>query len=154
VLAQLNAAFQSGSGSSATGAGAAPSSPTSSSTDGVPSPPFSQSVQGTYQTSAPNQAGQISIVLTMAASGSATTPLVVKLNGGSVNGGVAMSSSQVTWGPDTGSVTALQGSTIGAKVNGPAGSVDLTLQLHLDQSTGTLTGTVSGTAGSTSGGGQ
>jgi DMSO/TMAO reductase YedYZ heme-binding membrane subunit len=154
VLAQLNAAFQSGSGSSATGAGAAPSSPTSSSTDGVPSPPFSQYVQGTYQTSAPNQAGQISIVLTMAGSGSATTPLVVKLNGGSVNGGVAMSSSQVTWGPDTGSVTALQGSTIGAKVNGPTGSVDLTLQLHLDQSTGTLTGTVSGTAGSTSGGGQ
>jgi hypothetical protein len=153
VLAQLNASFQSGSGSSATGAGAAPSGPTTSSTGGVPSPPFSQSVQGTYQTSAPNREGQISVVLTMAVPGSTGTPLVVTLNGSSVNGGVAMSSSQVTWGPDSGTVTALQGSTIGAKVSGPSGSVDLTLQLNLDQSTGTLTGTVSGTAGS-SGGGQ
>lgn len=153
VLAQLNASFQSGSGSSATGGGATPSSPSTPSTDGVPSPPFNQSVQGTDQTSAPNREGQISVVLTMSAPGSTGTPLVVTLNGSSTNGGVAMSSSQVTWGPDSGTVTALQGSTIGAKVSGPNGTVDLTIQLNLDQSTGTLTGTVSGTAGS-SGGGQ
>jgi sulfoxide reductase heme-binding subunit YedZ len=150
VLAQLNTSFQSGSG---TAAGTS-SNTTAPSTGGVPSVPFSQSVQGTYQTSAPNQDGQVSVVLTMAASGSTGTPLVVKLNGASVNGGVAMSSSQVTWGPDTGTVTALQGSTIGAKVTGPKGSMDLTMQLNLDQATGTMTGTVSGTAGSTNGGGQ
>ena len=111
---------------------------------GCRSAPFNQSVQGTYQTSAPNRQGQISVVLTMTAAGSAASPLVVTLNGDSVNGGVAMSSSQVTWGPDTGTVTALQGSTIGAKVSGPSGSVDLTMQLNLDQANGTVTGTVSG----------
>ena len=95
VLAQLNAGFQSGSGSVA-----ATSSSTTPWAGGVPSPPFHQTVRGTYQTSAPNQNGQISVVLTMAPSGSTTTPLVVKLNGDSVNGGVAMSSSQVTWGQD------------------------------------------------------
>jgi hypothetical protein len=144
VLAQLNASFQSGGGS-ATGSSSATAAPPS--TGGVPSAPFSQAVQGTYQTSAPNQQGQISVVLTMTAAGSPAAPLVVKLNGDSVNGGVAMSSSQVTWGPDTGTVTALQGSTIGAKVSGPNGSVNLNMQLALDQTNGTLTGTVSGTAG-------
>ncbi|HWD52623.1 MAG TPA: ferric reductase-like transmembrane domain-containing protein [Acidimicrobiales bacterium] len=151
VLAQLNASFQPGSGSST---GPASPSTVPSSTAGIPSPPFSQAIQGTYQTSSPNREGQVSVVLTMAASGSTGTPLVVTLNGSSVNGGVAMSSSQVTWGPDSGTVTALQGSTIGARVSGPNGSIDLTLQLNLDQATGKVTGILSGTEGSTNGGGQ
>jgi sulfoxide reductase heme-binding subunit YedZ len=154
VLAQLNASFQPGSGSSPSAAGAASASTVPSSTAGIPSPPFSQAIQGTYQTSSPNREGQVSVVLTMAPSGSTGTPLVVTLNGSSVNGGVAMSSSQVTWGPDSGTVTALQGSTIGARVSGPKGSVDLTMQLNLDQATGKVTGTLSGTEGSTNGGGQ
>jgi hypothetical protein len=79
----------------------------------------------------------------MTRSGS-TAPLVVKLIGTAVNGGVAMSSSQVTWGQDTGSVTALQGSTIGATVSGPTGSMKLTMQLNLNQSNGTVNGTLSG----------
>jgi hypothetical protein len=138
VLAELNAGFQSSSGTATT---AAPSS-----SGGSPAPPFSQSVQGTYQTSAPDQNGQVSVVLTLTPSGAATSPLVVKLNGTSVNGGVSMSSSQVTWGSQTGKVTTLQGSTIGATVGGSSGSVDLTMQLHLDQANGTVTGTVSGTS--------
>jgi hypothetical protein len=85
----------------------------------------------------------------MTPSGAAATPLVVKLIGTAVNGGVAMSSSQITWGQDTGSVTALQGSTIGAAVSGPGGSMNLTMDLSLDRSKGTVTGTVSGTTGST-----
>lgn len=140
VLAELNAGFQSAGSSSATASTAAPSS------GGSPSPPFSQSMQGTYQTSAPDRNGQVTVVLTLTPSGSTTSPLVVKLNGTSVNGGVSMTSSQVTWGSETGTVTALQGSTIGATVGGPNGSVALTMQLNLDQSNGTVTGTVSGSA--------
>ena len=139
VLAELNAGFQSSASSSTT--------PTASpASGGFPSPPFSQSVQGTYQTSAPDQNGQVTVVVTLTPSGSTTSPLVVKLNGTSVNGGVSMSSSQVTWGSETGTVTALQGSTIGATVGGPNGSVALTMQLNLDQANGTVTGTVSGTS--------
>jgi hypothetical protein len=157
LLAQLNAAFQSGGSSSSAVAGAAAPAPTQSSTapsstGGVPAAPFNDEVQGTYQTSAPNHDGQVQVVLTMTPSGTTTSPLVVKLIGTSVNGGVAMSSSQVSWGSATGTVTALEGSTIGATLSGPQGPVNLTLQLNLDQSNGTLTGTVSGSTGSTRGG--
>jgi len=177
LLAQLNAAFAStgasstgasstssgssstSSGSSSTSSGSsssttAPTQPTAPSSSGgtVPRPPFTASVQGTYQTSAPNRDGQVSVVLTMTPSGATSTPLVVKLIGTAVNGGVAMSSSQITWGQDTGSVTALQGSTIGATMSGPGGSLDLTMDLALDQSKGTVTGTVSGTTGSATNG--
>jgi len=161
LLAQLNAAFASGSTSSSGVAGAAPTTtapaPTQSSTAStgdVPVAPFNDSVQGTYQTSAPNREGQVQVILTMTPSGAAAAPLVVKLIGTAVNGGVAMSSGQVTWGSETGTVTALEGSTIGATVNGPQGSVNLTMELNLDQSNGTLTGNVSGTSGSKHGGGQ
>ena len=156
LLAQLNKSFASSGTSSATaGSPSATTSPptqptTAPSPNGaVPSPPFTTTVQGTYQTSTPNRDGQVSVVLTMTPSDSPSTPLVVKLIGTAVNGGVAMSSSQVTWGQQTGSVTALQGSTIGATVSGPKGSVNLTMRLSLDQSNGTLTGTVSGRTGST-----
>ena len=158
LLAQLNAAFAS-TGASSTSSGSsssttAPTQPTTPSSSGgtVPRPPFTASVQGTYQTSAPNRDGQVSVVLTMTPSGATSTPLVVKLIGTAVNGGVAMSSSQITWGQDTGSVTALQGSTIGATMHGPGGSMDLTMNLALDQSKGTVTGTVSGTTGSATNG--
>jgi sulfoxide reductase heme-binding subunit YedZ len=137
VLAELNAGFQTSSGTATT---APPPS------GGPPSAPFNQSVQGTYQTSTPDQNGQVSVVLTLTPSGGSTSPLVVKLNGTSVNGGVSMSSSQVTWGSETGKVTTLQGSTIGAKVGGSSGSVDLTMQLNLDQANGTVTGTVTGSS--------
>jgi hypothetical protein len=80
----------------------------------------------------------------MTPSGMPTPPLNVTITGASVNGGVAMSSSQVTWGQDTGSVTALKGSTIGATVKGPHGSVQLSMRLNLDQAQGTLSGTLPG----------
>ncbi len=155
LLAQLNARFAS-SGTSSTGSSSsgtagtpttAPSSPTSTavppSTAAVPVAPFTTSVQGTFQTSAPNRDDQVAVVLTMSSSDT-STPLVVKLIGTAVSGGVAMSSSQVTWGQETGSVTALEGSTIGATVSGPMGTMRLNMQLNLDQGNGTLTGTVSG----------
>lgn len=156
LLAQLNAAFKSPSrgSSSATGATAAtaPSSTSStqvpaSATGGPPAAPFSISVSGTYLTSAANQSGQVHVVLTMQQAGS-KSPLVVKLLGAAVNGGVAMSSGEVSWGASTGTITALQGSTIAAALQGSKGSLRLTMQLSLDQSSDTLTGTVSGTSGS------
>jgi len=79
-------------------------------------------------------------------------PLVVTLVGPAVDGGVSMTSSQVIFGAQQGVVTSLQGSTIGASVNGTSGSENLTMQLNLDQATGTVTGTVSGTGGSGSAG--
>ena len=155
LLAQLNARFAS-SGTSSTSTSSSgtagtpttapsspPSTPVPSSTAAVPVAPFTTSVQGTFQTSAPNRDDQVAVVLTMSSSDT-STPLVVKLIGTAVSGGVAMSSSQVTWGQETGSVTALEGSTIGATVSGPTGTMRLNMQLNLDQGNGTLTGTVSG----------
>ncbi|HEX3565783.1 MAG TPA: ferric reductase-like transmembrane domain-containing protein [Acidimicrobiales bacterium] len=150
LLTQLNASFASGgTSSSATAAPAptvapTPSTSAPSTNDAVPVPPFTRTVTGTYRTSATNQSGQVSVVLSMTPSGAPTTPLTVTLIGTSVNGGVAMSSSQITWGQDTGSVTALQGSTIGATVKGPHGSVQLSMHLSLDQAHGTLSGTLTG----------
>ncbi len=85
--------------------------------------------------------------MNLAVSGESNAPLVVELWGRAVNGGVAMSSSRVTWGPDTGSVTSLEGTSIGATVSGSSGAVALLLTLSLDQSTGTVNGTVSGSSG-------
>ena len=57
-----------------------------------------------------------------------------------------MRRSEVSFGPLTGQVTALDGSSIGAVVNGPTGSLSLTMNLSLDPGAGTLTGQVSGSA--------
>jgi hypothetical protein len=71
---------------------------------------------------------------------------VVKLFGTAVNGGVSMSSSNVTLGNAQGAVTALDGTTIAATVRGPNGRVDLVMQLTIDQRGDTISGTVSGTS--------
>jgi hypothetical protein len=57
-----------------------------------------------------------------------------------------MTSSNVTFGTDQGTVTGLNGSNVQATVSGPSGKVDLALQLTIDQNAGTISGTVSGTA--------
>jgi hypothetical protein len=76
-----------------------------------------------------------------------SAPLVVKLMGTAVNGGVAMSSSQVVFGDAQGAVTALDGSNVAATVSGPSGRINLQMLLDIDQSTGSVTGTVSGSSG-------
>ena len=81
-------------------------------------------------------------------------PLIVDLTGPAVNGGVAMTSSQVTFGTRHGEVTLLDGSTIGATVGGSGGSENLTMQLELNRATGTVSGSVSGVAGSPSSNGR
>ena len=59
-----------------------------------------------------------------------------------------MRRSQVTFGQLSGQVTALDGSTIGAVVTGPSGSLNLTMNLSLESAAGTLTGQLSGRVGS------
>jgi hypothetical protein len=76
-----------------------------------------------------------------------SAPLAVRLNGSPVAGGVAMSSGDVAFGSDNGSVVALNGTTIVARVDGAGGWMDLTLRLNLDQQNGSITGTASGTSG-------
>ena len=154
VLAQLSSSTSTtapagvSQGSSGTSApGPTPTSTPTASGSGIPPTPFSANVSGSYQTSTPTSAGQVEVVLTMQVAGRSSSPLVVRLDGTAVNGGVAMSSSRVTWGEDTGTVTALNGSTIEAAVSGGAGSMDLAMDLVLDRSSGSVTGTVSGSSG-------
>ncbi|HEX4219409.1 MAG TPA: ferric reductase-like transmembrane domain-containing protein [Acidimicrobiales bacterium] len=156
LLAQLNAAFTSGGasgGTSGASGGTGGASGGTSSTAALPATPFTSAAQGTYQTSSANTAGQVTVTLTLQPTSASTAPLVVKLNGSAANGGVAMTSSQVTWGPDSGVVTALSGASIGARLNGPAGSIHVALQLSLDQAHGTVTGTMAVTKATTGGSG-
>ncbi len=126
---------------------ATPNSPTSNSTPaGVPALPFTTAVRGTMTTSSPGASGNITVDLRMTLVGSGDT-LDVQIVGPAVNGGIALSTSQVTFAGLTGQVTNLEGSTVEAAVSGPSGSVDLSLDLSLDPAAGTLTGQVSGSAG-------
>ena len=76
-----------------------------------------------------------------------SAPLVVELMGTAVNGGVAMSSSQVVFGDAEGAVTGLDGSNVAATLSGPSGRINLQMLLNIDQSAGSVSGTVSGSSG-------
>ena len=82
---------------------------------------------------------RVELSMRLATSG---VPLVVDLTGPAVNGGVAMTSSQVTFGTRHGQVTFLDGSE------------NLAMRLELDRAAGTVSGTVSGAAGSQSSDGK
>jgi hypothetical protein len=148
VLAEINARFATktvGSASGSTPSTTVPSTTTPSSRGVIPASPFTANVTGTIKTSNQNSAGEVEVLLSMQLQGS-NASLVVKLIGTAVNGGVSMSSSSVALGTEQGTVTALDGSTIGATVRGPSGRIDLDMQLSISQSTGSITGTVSGTS--------
>ena len=112
---------------------------------GIPSAPFDTTVSGTVATSPPNGDGDAEVTLTMQLADT-TVPLVVRIIGPAVNGGVALHHSEVTFGQLSGEVTALDGSSIGAFVTGPTGSLNLTMNLSLNPGAGTLTGQLSGSA--------
>ncbi len=148
VLAEINAHFAVKSAAAPIGAvtRTAPSSGAGSSAAGIPAVPFTANVNGTVQSSSPNAAGEVEVVLSLQVQGS-SAPLVVKLTGTAVNGGVAMSSSQVVFGDAQGTVTALDGSSVGATVRGPGGPIDLQMLLNIDKSARSVSGTVSGSSG-------
>ncbi len=125
-------------GSTTSGAGAATAS-------GTPTTPFTEAVSGTVHTTPPDANGISVVTLTMQLQGT-TSPLVVKISGPAVDGGVSMRQSSVSFGSLTGHVTALEGSSIAAVVSGSTGSVDLSMNLSLDPNAGTVQGQVSGTA--------
>jgi sulfoxide reductase heme-binding subunit YedZ len=155
LLAQLNARFasiSSGTPSTSTSTSAsstsdtAPTTTVPSSTSALPAVPFSKRLTGTIATSNPNSAGDVEVRLTLQVQGT-DAPLVVQLIGTAVNGGVSMSTSNVTFGNERGAVTALNGSTIAATVKGASDQVDLVLQLSIDQQSGAVSGSVSATSG-------
>ena len=143
LLAQLaGSAVPSSSGATQTNQ---PPSSAASTNSGIPTAPFQTSVSGTVATSPPDANGESRVTLTMRLADT-SEPLRVQIIGPAVNGGVAMRRSAVSFGPLTGQVTALEGSNIGAVVNGTTGSLNLTLNLSLDPNAGTVTGQVSGSA--------
>lgn len=139
LLAQLSAGTQSTAGRS----GSSSSSPASSATT-VPSAPFDSAVRGSIQTSSLANTGHEEVLLSLQLQDD-NAPLTVKLIGDPTSHGVAMTASDVTFGPARGTVTSLEGTTVGASVTGPAGTLHLTMQLDINQSSGVVTGTVSGT---------
>jgi sulfoxide reductase heme-binding subunit YedZ len=148
LLAQIAAKFAAQSAASPSGTSASPTVPSTTqpaSTGALPTVPFTASVTGTAQTSSPNSAGDVTVQLTLQVQGT-NAPLVVRLSGPAVNGGVSMTTSNVTFGTEQGAVTGLDGSNVQATVSGPSGRVDLALQLTIDQNAGTISGSVSGTA--------
>jgi sulfoxide reductase heme-binding subunit YedZ len=142
LLAQLSGS------ASASFSSAPPSNPPSTSTPPaaeIPTAPFETTVSGTVATSPPGADGDAVVTLGMRLADS-SVPLQVRIIGPAVNGGVALHRSEVTFGQLHGQVTALDGSTIGANVTGPTGSLSLTMNLSLDPRAGTLTGQLSGGA--------
>lgn len=142
LLAQL-------SGSASASYAAAPPSTTTSpsvpAASGIPTAPFETTVSGTVATSSSNGDGNAEVTLNMQPADT-TVPLVVHIIGPAVNGGVALHRSAVTFGQLSGQVSALDGSTIGAYVTGPTGSLNLTMNLSLNPGAGTLTGQLSGSS--------
>lgn len=112
----------------------------------APQTPFSSPINGTFVTSAPGTAGQVTVTISLQLQLD-DVPLDVTLVGMPVSGGVSMDSSEVTLGTDRGEVTGLDGPLVSATVTGPTGQVHLTLELNLDRRAGSVTGTVTGTAG-------
>ena len=140
LLAQL-----SGSASASYSSAPASTTPSTSASPaaGIPSAPFQTTVSGTVATSAPNGDGDVVVTLSMRLADT-TVPLEVRIIGPAGNGGVTLHRSEVTFGPESGQVTALDGSTIGAFVTGATGSFNLTMNLSLNPGAGTLTGQLSG----------
>lgn len=140
LLAQLSRSASASYSSAAASTTPSTSAPPAS---GVPNAPFETTVSGTVVTSPSNGNGDAEVTLSMQPADT-SVPLVVRISGPAVNGGVDMHSSEVTFGQLNGQVTALQGSTVGAFVTGPTGSLDLTMNLSLNAGAGTLTGQLSG----------
>ncbi len=156
VLAQI-AAATTGSSASTSG-GATTGSPASTSggsggsaSPGAPAIPFTSALDGTVSVTGPDVSGREKVVLSMRLS-SDGVPLVVTLLGNAVDGGVALTSSNVTLGSLRGQVTSLEGTSIGATVSGQGAADALAMQLNIDQGQHTVSGSVSGTSAANNGG--
>jgi sulfoxide reductase heme-binding subunit YedZ len=116
-------------------------------------PPFSAPLQGSITQSGPDERGRTTVQIATTLQGHGGASLQINLVGEALDdGGVAMRSSSVSFGPAsdprqyTGSVTALQGSSITASVSGSGGAMTLSANLNIDQATGSVTGTLNAAA--------
>ena len=137
LLAQL-----SGSSTASFSSASTPGTSPSVRKTGIPAAPFSTTVSGTVTTSPVGVRNDTQVTLNMRLADT-TTPLQVQIEGPAVDGGVELRRSSVVFGPLSGTVTALEGSTIGAVVGGASGTIDLTLNLVMQPNSGTLSGQVS-----------
>jgi len=113
--------------------------------EAVPTAPFTYDLAGSQTTSAPDAQGQVQDTLSMQLQDPSSTPLTVVLDGTPAQGGgIAMTSSSVTFGTYKGAVTSLDGGTVVATVSTP-GPETLTMSLQVDPNSGALSGTVIGT---------
>lgn len=145
VLAQIAAATSPATSSSSPEPSSSAAPTTTVPGTSLPSVPFSTAAMGTIG-SEQLSTGQLEVTVRLTLHNS-SVPLVVQLVGDPVRGGVAMKRSKVAFGPDQGTVSSLEGTSIVATVTGTGGPLDLAIQLSIDQSAGTVTGTVSGSTG-------
>ena len=146
LMGQLSGATSSAQTTNSSSVGA--SSPVSSArTGGAASLPTAGTLTGTYQTRATSTPGTEEVNLTMIVSGASNTPLTVQLVGPAVDGGVSMASSRVTWSSETGVVTALSDSSIEASLNGPLGTINLSLEIDLNRTDRSITGSMTSSTG-------
>lgn len=123
-------------------------------TASLPNSPFQASVAGSFTTSPPDASGLVTVDIRGTLTGGANLPFDIVLHGTQRGDGVQLTSSQVTVGPGTGQIVALDGDRVVAVVHSGTSSMSLTMQLGLDQSTGRVSGAATGTPGSTGGGGE
>jgi sulfoxide reductase heme-binding subunit YedZ len=112
-------------------------------TTATPPAPFTSALAGTYAVSGPDNAGNEQMVFTMHLEPEGTA-LTVALRGSALDGGVELSSGEVTLGGLSGPVTSLEGSNVGALVSGQGRTERLSIQLAaIDNATHAVSGSVS-----------
>jgi len=118
----------------------------------LPAVPFSASLRGSLRESKPNSQGRVAVEIDATLSGGATGLLTLVLDGQPLpGGGVSMDSSQVSFGSQTqphlyrGQIVALAGERLVAVVSG-AGSLQLTIDLRVDRTAGSVAGSLHATS--------
>jgi hypothetical protein len=117
----------------------------------LPAAPFAANLQGSLRESKPNSQGRVAVEIDATLGGGASGLLTLILDGQPLpGGGVSMDSSQVSLGPATrphlyrGQIIALAGERLVAAVSG-AGSLQLTIDLRVNRSAGTVSGSLHAT---------
>jgi hypothetical protein len=116
---------------------------------------FNAQVSGTV-TNSQLSSGLVRVELKLKVPGQPLSRLDIRIVGQPLSGGgVAMRSSRVTLGPASnpdrygGRVTALEGTSIGARITGPTGSISLVAQLQIDPRSNAVTGALAVRPGET-----
>ena len=120
----------------------------------LPTSRFQASLAGSFTTSSADAAGHVTVDIRGQLNGGANLPFELVLHGTQEGDGVRLASSQVTVGPGSGHVVALDGDQVVVLVRSGASSLSLTMQLGLDQASGRVQGSARGTPGGSAGDGD